>query len=169
VFGIDKFSAFGKIGCDFFRDGEVMQERFGTVDFLDQGEVEKLDKFDVVSSSMFLHAFSLPTQIIAINHMFALTRGPGSWLMGLVAGDVEAQDVRIMPPLVPEGVVRSRYVHSAESLRGALEEVGRERGVRVRVWTGYQEEAESTYTKALGRSFFATERARLVFYLVEIL
>jgi hypothetical protein len=54
-------------------------------------------------------------------------------------------------------------------LKGALEEVGRERGVRVRVWTGYQEDAESTYTKALGRSFFATERARLVFYLVEIL
>jgi hypothetical protein len=91
------------------------------------------------------------------------------WLMGFVAGDVEAQYVRTMPPLVPEGMVRSRYVHSAEMLKGALEEVRRERVVRVRVWTGSQEDAESTYTKALGRSFFATERVRMVSYLVDIL
>jgi hypothetical protein len=101
--------------------------------------------------------------------MFALARRLRSWLIGLVAGDVEAQYVKTMPPLVPEGVMRSWYVHSAESLRGALEEVRRERGVRVRVWTGSQEDAESTYTKALGRSFFATERVRMVSYLVDIL
>ncbi|KAH7074915.1 hypothetical protein BKA63DRAFT_444408 [Paraphoma chrysanthemicola] len=173
LLGIDKFPQFAEIGFSFFRDSEKMNGRFLTADVFEHDESDALNEtkgtWEVVTSSMFLHSFDWETQKVAVRKMFELARAKDSWLMGLMGGDLEEQDVPILPPLVPENVRVSRFIHSTTSLSRLLMEVGHELGRTITVHTSYQEDKESTYTKALAESYFASGKARLLFYFVEIL
>ncbi|KAF2185799.1 hypothetical protein K469DRAFT_687644 [Zopfia rhizophila CBS 207.26] len=172
LLGIDKFPQFADIGYSFFQDAEEMKDCFVTADVFvaDERDTLSMSKgtWDIVTSSMFLHSFDWDGQVAAVKKMFGLAEGKGSWIMGLIAADMEEQKVPILPPIVPEGVKMSRYVHNKESLSRLFQDVSKELGIEVTIEMSYQEDVESAYTHALQTSFFATMEARLLFYMVEI-
>ncbi|KAF2120379.1 hypothetical protein BDV96DRAFT_683827 [Lophiotrema nucula] len=171
--GIDIFADFAEVGYSFFKDKTLMGNCFETADIFETNEQDYLNRtlgsWDVVTSSLFLHAFDLANQFKAITKMFKLVKGRGSCILGLTGADLNGQDVPVLPPLVPEGVKKSRYVHSTETLTELFKAVSESLGLEVSIETGYQEDVDSVYTQAIQTSFFATSNARILFYFVEIL
>jgi hypothetical protein len=171
--GIDKYPQFGEIGLQLFQDGTTFGDNFHTADIFGEDKSSILHKtkgtWDIVASAQLLHAFDWNKQKQVVRLMFELARGKGSWLVGLLAGDLQGHAVPVLPPLVPAGITVERYIHSAETLRTLFEESANEASLSINILIRYQEDPESLYATEIAQGFFTSEDARLLFYFVEIL
>lgn len=172
LFGVDKIGQFEELGFNFFRDNNNFANVFAEADILSEDEgsalLQTIGTWDIVTSSMFLHAFDWRTQVAIVKKMMTLAKGKGSWIVGLFAGDVESQEVPVLPPLVPEGMKVTRFIHNKQSLRRLFEEAQVGMSMKLKVEVDVQEDEKSVYTQEIQSGFFTTEKARLLFYFVEI-
>ena len=170
--GVDKYSQFFDVGNALFGDKDNTEAIFKTGDLLaDEDPLwsDTTHQWDIVISCQLLHAFDLRTQERVVRRMLSLAKGTGSWLFGVLAGDLDAHEVPVLPPLVPEGCKVTRYIHNVETLRNLFERICEEDGVSAKVIISVQEDPDSTYTKELRSGYFTTANARILSYSVELL
>lgn len=173
LLGVDVFSAFEKIGQDFFQDEDRFSGRFRTADVfaVDSALTTELQHSqDIVTATMFLHSFDWPTQVLACKKMVGLARGGGSWLMGAVSGSTQAGEHWLKPPFVPEGVKKNVYRHSTDSFIRMWTEVGSELGIKLDIFAEYESgnTAARRATEQGGVNFFVGLEQKLLWYRVEI-
>jgi SAM-dependent methyltransferase len=170
LFGVDKLGQFEELSFNFFRDNNNFANVFTEADILSQDKdnalLQTIGTWDIVTSSMFLHAFDWQTQVAIVKKMMTLAKGKGSWMIGMLAGDIKSQEVPI--PAVLEGMKVTRFIHNEQSLRRLFEEAQVGMSMKLKVEVDIQEDEKSVYTKELQSGFFTTEKARLFFYFVEI-
>ncbi|KAF2279510.1 uncharacterized protein EI97DRAFT_350775, partial [Westerdykella ornata] len=144
LLGVDKCPQFEMVGYELFRDADKMKGRFICADILATDLDNPLEKtrgtWEIVVSSMLLHSFDWNIQTAIVKKMMGLTSGKGAWTIGLLAGDLEEHEVPIPPPLVPEGVKMTRFIHSKESLERIFKTVSAELQVEVKIQVSYQED-----------------------------
>jgi len=182
LYGADVFPAFEAAGHELFRD----QDRFDSSHFImgdifsDTDCLAKLrGSWDMIHITMFLHVFSLEGQERACENMLRLLKNaPHSTVFGTQTGRLDAGELVLQPPMCEPGEHKTIFRHNKETMKEMWEKVAKSAGIKVQVWTEYDEKEAAE--RAEGRKkkgkeweknerFFAGEKERRIFFSVEII
>ncbi|KAI9785579.1 MAG: hypothetical protein M1816_000390 [Peltula sp. TS41687] len=169
LYGSDIFPAYEEIGQALFKDEATFNDRFIVGDILDESRESALARtegsWDVINIIMFLHVFSWTDQLKASKRILdLLTVKPGSMIVGAQAATINPGELAVRPPFVKEGEHRTVFRQSRETFKRMWEEVGRAKGVELKVWAEYESsESEGPGEGKEGRFFTGDDQRRLVF------
>jgi len=178
LYGSDYFSESEAAGNQLFRDADTFQHRFIAADLFDETEDSALQKtkgeWDVINITMFLHMYDWPTQLHACKRILTLSkREKGSMVIGAQTGSIQAGEMHLKSPIVPEGQESTLFRHNLETLRQMWETVGLEEGLRLKVEVQYDEpqDREATIREEQEegkKKFFSGPEQRRLFFTVMI-
>ncbi|KAI9700479.1 MAG: hypothetical protein M1820_006778 [Bogoriella megaspora] len=142
--GIDIVDFWG-LGFELFRDQE---SEFGKAAKFSKGDILDLDslerglgddgKVDVVYVSQVLHQFDVERQVAAAKNLLAVTRGPGSLIVGAQIGyQTGRESLMKVPPGEPQP-----WMHDGGSWAELWRRVEREMGMELKVETRLREREE---------------------------
>jgi hypothetical protein len=181
LYGADLFPAFERAGYALFRD----QERFHSSHFItgdifsDTDDLARLrGSWDMIHIAMFLHVFSLKSQEKACENMLRLLKNaPHSTIFGTQTGTLDAEELVLQPPMCEPGEHKTIFRHNKETMKEMWEKVAKSAGIKVQVWTEYDE--KDAVERAEGRKkkgeewekserFFTGDKQRRILFRVEI-
>lgn len=179
LYGLDIFPEYERMGHELFRDADTFQNRFIAADILGETVDSKLAKtdgtWDVISINMFLHIFDWDTQVRTCRRILKLlSKKPGSMVIGVQTGSIEAGEHVLKPPYVEEGERKTVYRQSMETFTEMWKIVERDEGVELKVNVVYDEKTdrdrrakeEETGEK---KRFFSGPEERRLYFTVEVL
>ncbi len=182
LYGADINPSFEAEGHGLFRDSDRLDSsRFITGDIFSNSDSDDLTQtigtWDVIHIAMFLHAFSRAAQEEACRKILLLLKGiPGSMVFGTQTGNLDSGEVVLKPPLCEPGEERTLFRQNKETLMSMWERAALETGLRVNVWTAYDEDhvrqrnaAAMTGDNENQKQFFHGSRERRIFFRVEII
>jgi hypothetical protein len=181
LYGADLFPAFEAAGHALFRDQDRFDSsRFITGDIFSETDdlAESGGSWDMIHIAMFLHVFPLVRQEKGCENMLRLLKNvPGSIVFGTQTGRLDAGELVLQPPMCEPGEHKTVFRHSKESMKEMWERIAKGVGIKVNVWTDYDEKdaaerAEGRKNKGeeWGKSerFFSGDNERRIFFRVEI-
>jgi hypothetical protein len=133
--------------------------------------------WDIIHIAMFLHVFSLEAQEAACRNILKLLRRTaGATIIGTQTGSLDARELVLKPPLCEPGEHKTVFRQNKETMKDMWERAAEAVGVKVVVWTGYDE--KEARQRVEGRKqkgeewekqerFFAGDKERRIFFRVQ--
>jgi ubiquinone/menaquinone biosynthesis C-methylase UbiE len=175
LYGADVLPEFEAAGHQLFRD----QERFDSSHFITGDVFSETDQlagssgsWDIIHIAMFLHVFSLERQEKACANMLRLVKKSSlSTIFGTQTGRLDAGELVLKPPMCEPGEHKTIFRHNKETMQEMWEKVAQSVGMKVQVWTGYDEKDASKRADEVekGDRFFNGDRERRIFFRVRII
>lgn len=170
LYGTDLISGYEEAGFRLFNDRDRFKNHFFAADILSNDEdshlIRRRGEWNILTASLFLHVFNLPSAKVACRRMLDLAAGPGSWIVGVQTASIEPGELKIGPPFVKEGETRTTYRHSKETFAQMWKEVAMDAGKKIEIWAEYDE--ESLEGVAAERYFSGTHVRDMWFWIVVL-
>lgn len=173
LFGSDIFPAYEAAGHALFNDASTFTNRFIAGDIFDVSPQSALVRtqgtWDVIVIYMFLHVFDLDGQTRACGRILdLLCLKPGSTVIGAQTATIKPAEQKLVPPFVKPGEHKSVYRHSRETFEKMWADVGKSRGVDLKIWAEYEALQPEVSGNEDQKRFFTGSEQRRLFFTIEL-